>query len=125
MTKLLTLEEVAAHNTEDDCWIIIDGQVYNATPFLDDHPGGPDIITDKAGGDVTREFKHDVAHTKDAYKELKKLVVGHISDEDKEKLESEGMSGEESVKLPSGNSSVTYLLLAALVLGVAAYMLQN
>ena len=30
----ITTAEVAKHNKEDDCWVIVNGQVLNATPFL-------------------------------------------------------------------------------------------
>ena len=51
--KEYTLEEVARHNTPKDCWIVIDGGVYDVTEFADMHPGGAGIIHDYAGKDVT------------------------------------------------------------------------
>ncbi|KAH8827964.1 fumarate reductase [Flagelloscypha sp. PMI_526] len=53
-------EEVAKHNTKDDCWVIIDGQVLNVTEFLGDHPGGEKAILLYAGRDATEEF--DMLH---------------------------------------------------------------
>jgi cytochrome b involved in lipid metabolism len=47
-----TKEEVAKHNTRDDCWIIVDNNVYDVTDYIEEHPGGDSIMTN-AGGDST------------------------------------------------------------------------
>ena len=39
-TKAFTLAEVAKHNTDADCWLVIEGVVYDVTEFLSEHPGG-------------------------------------------------------------------------------------
>ena len=44
-----TVDEVANHNKEDDCWIIVDGKVYDVTDYIDEHPGGLSILNNKGG----------------------------------------------------------------------------
>jgi flavocytochrome c len=54
--KQYTSEEVAKHNTEKDCWVIVNGQVLDVTAFLGEHPGGKKAILLFAGKDATEEF---------------------------------------------------------------------
>ncbi len=49
MSKSYTKEEVAKHNKSSDCWLILDGEVYDVTKFLESHPGGEEILLDLAG----------------------------------------------------------------------------
>jgi len=57
---MATKEEIAKHSTENDCWVIIDGEVLDVTKFLPDHPGGKKAILIYAGKDATEEF--DMLH---------------------------------------------------------------
>ncbi|KAJ4509086.1 hypothetical protein HRR75_006055 [Exophiala dermatitidis] len=53
--------EVAKHNTRQSCWIAVHGRVYDVTEspadFLDQHPGGANIILRCAGQDATEEYE--------------------------------------------------------------------
>ncbi len=53
----LTMEEVMAHNTLDDCWIVVDGVVYDASGFGARHPGGQGAIAGICGTDATDAFR--------------------------------------------------------------------
>lgn len=52
----LTSAEIAKHNKAADCWMIINGKVYNLTKFLADHPGGSSIMIPYCGKDGTSAF---------------------------------------------------------------------
>ncbi|KAF4659159.1 hypothetical protein FOL46_006701, partial [Perkinsus olseni] len=51
-----TMEEVAKHNTDSDCWVVLNGEVLDVTEFLPEHPGGKLAIMTFAGKDATKEF---------------------------------------------------------------------
>ncbi|KEF61822.1 L-lactate dehydrogenase (cytochrome) [Exophiala aquamarina CBS 119918] len=52
----ISVSEISLHNKDTDCWIVVDGQVWDITKFAPDHPGGPGIIYKFAGKDATQVY---------------------------------------------------------------------
>jgi cytochrome b5 len=50
-------------------------KVYDITKYLDDHPGGAEVMLDVAGQDAD-EFFEDIGHSKEARTELTKYYIG-------------------------------------------------
>ena len=51
-----TLAEVSQKNSSADCWVAIDGGVYDLTMWIRSHPGGAAAITQLCGTDGTQQF---------------------------------------------------------------------
>ncbi|NP_001295135.1 cytochrome b5 isoform B [Solanum lycopersicum] len=77
LTKLFTMEEASEHNTKDDCWVVIDGKVYDVSSYLDEHPGGDDVLLGVTGQDATDEFE-DAGHSKSARELMEKFFIGEL-----------------------------------------------
>jgi len=52
--------------------------VYDATKFLDEHPGGEEVLLDMAGKDATDAFE-DVGHSDEAREILAGLLIGELN----------------------------------------------
>ena len=64
--KTYTKEEIAQHNQEGDCWLIIEGKVYDVSPYMSKHPGGSDIMIANSNGEDASEAYEDADHSKRA-----------------------------------------------------------
>ncbi|XP_010264100.1 PREDICTED: cytochrome b5 [Nelumbo nucifera] len=75
--KVYTLEEVSQHRSSKDCWLIIGGKVYDLTKFMEDHPGGDEVLLSATGKDATDDFE-DVGHSSSARAMMDEFYIGEI-----------------------------------------------
>jgi len=77
MSEQITYAEVSEHSTKKDLYVVIHDKVYNASSFIDEHPGGEEVLLDVAGQDATEAFE-DVGHSDEAREILDGLIVGTL-----------------------------------------------
>ena len=75
--KEINIEELKQHKTREDIWFAIHGKVYNVTQFLEEHPGGEEILLERAGSDATAAFE-DIGHSMHAREQMKKYMIGAL-----------------------------------------------
>uniref|UniRef100_A0A2K5C6A5 Cytochrome b5 n=1 Tax=Aotus nancymaae TaxID=37293 RepID=A0A2K5C6A5_AOTNA len=78
--KYYTLEEIQKHNHSKSTWLILHHKVYDLTKFLEEHPGGEEVLREQAGGDATENFE-DVGHSTDARELSKTYIIGELHPE--------------------------------------------
>jgi cytochrome b involved in lipid metabolism len=72
-----TANDVAKHSTQNDCWMIINGQVYDLTDYISSHPGG-DAMLQACGGDGTTLFNTNPRHSSYANDLLLQYNIGVV-----------------------------------------------
>ncbi|XP_035207590.1 cytochrome B5-like protein [Stegodyphus dumicola] len=80
-----TLSEVSNHYHRNDCWIVICDHVYDVTPFLDQHPGGIDIMMEHAGRDATVAF-YGAGHHPSTMELLEAYCIGSLAQHERVNL---------------------------------------
>lgn len=81
-TQSYSAADVAKHNSNTDCWIIIENNVYNVTNFLNQHPGGADRITPYCGKDATQAFDTqggEGSHSSTARNMREQYLIGSLA----------------------------------------------
>ncbi|KAK9238303.1 hypothetical protein V1525DRAFT_118767 [Lipomyces kononenkoae] len=83
----ITSAELASHNSKKSAYVTLHNRnVYDVTPFLNEHPGGADLILDYAGKDVTKIMVNILSHehSESAYEILDDYLVGVLATADEE-----------------------------------------
>jgi len=75
--KVITLADLREHATKDSLWVLLHGKVYDVTKFVDEHPGGDEVILTEAGKNATEAFE-DVGHSDEARALLPEMQVGEF-----------------------------------------------
>jgi cytochrome b involved in lipid metabolism len=79
---VFSMEDVAKHASKTDCWIVIEGKVYDVTTYIDDHPTPPQILVDVCGKDATEGWatkgQKGKPHSRKAEVLLKTLLKGDL-----------------------------------------------
>jgi 4-hydroxysphinganine ceramide fatty acyl 2-hydroxylase len=80
----LPTAQVASHNTKESCYVTVGTKVYDITPFLDDHPGGAELVLEYGGKDVKEIMEDEVSHThsESAWEILDDHLIGFMATED-------------------------------------------
>jgi len=84
--------------------------VYDVTKYLDDHPGGAEVMLDVAGTDAD-EFFEDIGHSKEARSELKNYLIGEFKIDEATLAK---MKAEAEAKASQGSSMGLLMVLVAL-----------
>jgi len=118
--KVYKLSEVAEHNTGDDMWMAIHNKVYDVTAFIEEHPGGMEVLVENAGLDATYTFE-DVGHSLDARELLSQYYIGDLHADDRTEKVVTAASGE------GEGGSVLPVVLVGLGIAIAAgfYFMNN
>lgn len=83
--KKITRADVALHATTNDCWMAINGNVYDVTEYIAsrDHPGGSEILKG-CGTDATALFTSrpelGTPHSATAQEKLLQYSIGTLSE---------------------------------------------
>lgn len=79
---MLSLTELQKHNSNQSCWLLISGKIYDVTSYINSHPGGSQAITFSCGQDATEAFNTQGgqgSHSKSATAMLADFYIGDLN----------------------------------------------
>jgi len=82
---VITLEELAAHAGVDDCWMAIEGKVYDFSAYVPMHPAPPAIMADWCGKEATEGMRtkgYGRDHSPAAWAMMDPYLVGTLATEE-------------------------------------------
>ncbi|NQV90192.1 cytochrome b5 domain-containing protein [Candidatus Uhrbacteria bacterium] len=74
-----TMATVESHHVENDCWAIVDTNVYDLTSWVSRHPGGNKAIINLCGTNATTKFNNKHSSSSAAKAALVLLKIGTLA----------------------------------------------
>lgn len=107
----ITANDIASRNTKASCYVTIGAEVYDMTSFVEDHPGGPDLILQYGGKDVGEIMADETSHThsETAYEILLENLVGFTVKEPILKLAANSQHPDDLLPFPPNANGIREL----------------
>ncbi|QIB64549.1 cytochrome b5 domain-containing protein [Kineobactrum salinum] len=80
----ISLDELAAHKNEEDCWMAIEGKVYDVSAYLPKHPTPAAVLLPWCGREATEGMRtkgYGRDHSPVAWGMLEDYLVGALARE--------------------------------------------
>ncbi|KAJ7892818.1 hypothetical protein B0H14DRAFT_3105104 [Mycena olivaceomarginata] len=88
LQRSMSIDDVRNHQGGKSLWFVVNDEVYDATEYLEGHPGGAQSIISAGGTDATDEFMS--IHSETAKAMLARYHIGTLDDASKEALRAGG-----------------------------------
>lgn len=78
-----SMAEIAAHDTLEDCWMVIEGEVYDISDYVPRHPAPPGVLEPWCGREATEGMRtkgEDSDHSQRAWRMLGRYRIGVLID---------------------------------------------
>ena len=124
--RVITTAELKKHNNRRSLWIAVHGLVYDITDFLEEHPGGEDVLLEQAGEESTEVFE-DIGHSEEARTLMKKYIVGkyELGAPKVNTAEMNVLPSQKPVSLEGEANAWRYFVPVVAVVGFVAYKMLN
>ena len=114
-------KDVESHKTAQSCYVTIGTKVFDVTEFLEDHPGGADLILEYGGKDVSEIMGDEISHShsETAYEILDAHLIGFVAKEKIMNVAMEIDGADNIVPLPPNSKGMEELQKRGAANGVA------
>jgi len=122
--KQYSLAEVAQHNSNKSVWFVIHNNIYDVTEFLNEHPGGEEVLLEQGGRTASEAFE-DVGHSSDAREMMKKFKIGEVIESERTTVNEKSTPDWASETATKEDESSYRQWMLPLVLGIFATIIYR